>query len=419
MEKNFWNCWGEKMSEQYMISMTDVMEAEKILRNVIKNTPMEHSRLFSELTGADVYLKLENLQTTGSFKIRGAYNKIFHLLPEEKKNGVVAASAGNHSQGVAYAARALNTKATIFMPIFTPPIKVIATKYYGAEVQLYGYTYDDAYKKAIEYADKHQMSYIHAFNDPYIIAGQATIALEIFEKLKDVEAVVVPIGGGGLISGIAFALKSLNNKIKIIGVEAEGAPSMKHSMEKGEIVPLKSADTIADGIAVKIPGPLTFEMTRIYVDDIVTVNDEEIADAMYMLLTRNKLVAEPAGAVSLAAMLTGKVNLKGKKVVSIISGGNVDYTLLSQIIYKGLMREKLLFKIKVKIMDKPGQLKKILEFLSQKQINVIDIETDRISQNLCAGMVFITLTIQAVGIENLNAIEEFMKQEGIEFTLNF
>ena len=407
------------MTEQYMISMTDVMEAEKILRNVVKNTPLEHSRIFSEITGSDVYLKLENLQTTGSFKIRGAYNKIYHLSQEEKKNGVVAASAGNHSQGVAYAAKTLNTKAVIFMPIFTPPIKVIATKYYGAEVQLYGYSYDDAYKKAIEYAEKHKMSYIHAFNDPYIIAGQATIGLEIFESLKDVEAVIVPIGGGGLISGISFALKSLNSKIKIIGVEAEGAPSMKQSLEKGEIVPLKTADTIADGIAVKIPGPLTFEMTRIYVDDVVTVTDDEIAYAMYMLLTRNKLVAEPAGAASLAALLSGKVNLKGKKVVSIISGGNVDYTLLSQIIFKGLMTEKLLFKIKVKILDKPGQLKKILEFLSQKQINVIDIETDRISQKLNAGSVYITLTIQAVGQENLTAIEEFMKQENIEYTLDF
>ncbi|MDP8011451.1 MAG: threonine ammonia-lyase [Thermoplasmata archaeon] len=405
------------MSEQFMIGMTEVMEAEKILRNIVKRTPVEHSRMFSEMSGNDVYLKLENLQTTGSFKIRGAYNKIYHLSEEERSRGVVASSAGNHSQGVAYAAKLLGVKATIFMPVFTPPSKIIATKSYGAEVQLYGETYDDAYKKAIEFTEKNNMVFIHPFNDPYVIAGQATIGLEIFEQIKDIDAVVVPIGGGGLISGIAFALKSLNHNIKIIGVEAEGAQSMKTSVEKGEIVPLVNLDTIADGIAVKIPGPLTFDMVKVYVDDLITVTDDEIAKAMYLLLTRNKIVAEPAGAVSLAATLSGKIKMKNKRICAVISGGNVDYNLLNQITQKGLVDEKLMVKVSVVIPDKPGSLKKILNYLSERQINVQDIDVERIEKDIPAGMAKIIITVQTIGIENIKAIEEFLKKEKIEYKL--
>lgn len=405
------------MSDQFMIGMTDVMDAEKILRNVVKKTPVEHSRMFSEMSGNDIYLKLENLQTTGSFKLRGAYNRIYHLSNEEKARGVVASSAGNHSQGVAYAAKLLNVKATIFMPVFTPPSKIIATKAYGAEVQLYGETYDDAYKKAIEFKEKNNRVFIHPFNDPYVIAGQATIGLEIFEQIKDIDAVVVPIGGGGLISGIAFALKSLNNKIRIIGVEAEGAQSMKLSVEKGEIVPLVNLDTIADGIAVKIPGPLTFDMVKVYVDKLVTVTDDEIANAMYLLLTRNKIVAEPAGAVSLAAILSGKIGLKGKRVCALISGGNVDYNLLNQITQKGLVGEKLMIKISVIIPDKPGSLKKILNFLSERQTNVQNIDVERVEKDIPAGMAKIIITIQTIGIENIREIENFLEKEKIEYKI--
>jgi len=405
------------MSDQFMIGMTDVMDAEKILRGVVKKTPVEHSRMFSEMSGNDVYLKLENLQTTGSFKLRGAYNRIYHLTDEEKERGVVASSAGNHSQGVAYAAKLLGVKATIFMPIFTPPSKIIATKSYGAEVQLYGETYDDAYKKAIEFTEKNNRVFIHPFNDPYVIAGQATIGLEIFEQIKDIDAVVVPIGGGGLISGIAFALKSLNSKIEIIGVEAEGAQSMKLSVEKGEIVPLVNLDTIADGIAVKIPGPLTFDMVKVYVDDLVTVNDEEIAKAMYLLLTRNKIVAEPAGAVSLAAILSEKIKMKGKRVCALISGGNVDYNLLNQITLKGLVEEKLMVKISVIIPDKPGSLKHILNYLSERQTNVQNIDVERVEKDIPAGMAKIIITIQTIGYENIKAIEEFLKKEKIEYKI--
>ncbi|MGC8651534.1 MAG: threonine ammonia-lyase [Minisyncoccia bacterium] len=405
------------MTEKQAVKMADVMEAEEVLKNVVKRTPIEHSRMFSEIARNDIYLKLENLQTTGSFKIRGAYNKIYHLSNEERLRGVVASSAGNHSQGVAYAAKLLGVKATIFMPIFTPPSKIIATKSYGADVKLYGETYDDAYKKATEFTEKNNMVFIHPFNDPYVIAGQATIGLEIFEQLKNLDAVVVPIGGGGLISGIAFSVKSLDKNIKIIGVEAEGAQSMKLSIEKGEIVPLVNLKTIADGIAVKIPGPLTFNMVKTYVDELVTVTDDEIARAMYLLLTRNKIVAEPAGAVSLAAIFSGKIKMRDKKVCALISGGNVDYNLLNQITQKGMLNEKSLVKISVIIPDKPGSLKNILAYLSENQINVQNIYVERVEKDIPAGMAKIIVTVQTIGIENIRSIEEFLIKEKIEYKL--
>ncbi len=403
--------------DQFIIGMDEVREAEKVLSSVVKKTPVEHSRTFSEISGNEVFLKLENLQTTGSFKIRGAYNKIYHLSEEERRRGVVASSAGNHSQGVAYAAKLLSTKATIFMPIFTPPSKVVATEAYGAEVRLYGETYDDAFKKAIEFTNSNRMVFVHPFNDPYIIAGQATIGLEIYEQIKDIDTVVVPIGGGGLISGIAFALKSLKSDIKIIGVEAEGAQSMKKSIEKGEIVPLVNLNTIADGIAVKTPGPLTFEMVKVYVDDLITVTDEEIANAMYMLLTRNKIVAEPAGAVSLAAILSRKIEMKNKRVCAVISGGNVDYNLLTQIIQKGLMDEKLIIKVSLIIPDKPGSLKQIMNYLSERQANVLDIHVDRVESDIPAGMARVTITVQTFGERNIRELENFIRMQKINYEL--
>ncbi|MGC8496676.1 MAG: threonine ammonia-lyase [Thermoplasmata archaeon] len=401
------------MIDQFMINIKDVTNAEKTLNGIAKMTPVEHSRTFSEMSGNDVYLKLENLQTTGSFKLRGAYNKIYNATEEERKRGIVATSAGNHSQGVAYAAKLLNVKATIFMPVFTSPSKIIATKNYGAEIQLFGETYDECNKKAIEYAEKNNKVFVHSFNDPYVIAGQATIGMEIYKQVKDLDAVVVPIGGGGLISGIAFALKSLNNKIKVIGVEAEGASSMKYSVEKGEIEPLVKLDTIADSIAVKIPGPLTLDMVKLYVDELITVKDEEIANAMYLLLTRNKIVAEPAGAASLAAILSGKIKMKNKKICAVISGGNVDFNLLTQVTQKGLLNEKLMIKISVTIPDKPGSLKQILNYLSERQTNVQDISIDRIENDVPAGMAKINIVVQTIGSENIKDIVNFLKAQNI------
>ncbi|MEM1724550.1 MAG: pyridoxal-phosphate dependent enzyme [Thermoplasmata archaeon] len=274
--------------------------------------------------------------------------------------------------------------------------------------------HDEAFRSSIEYTEKNKKTFIHPFNDPYVIAGQGTIGIEIYEQLNDVDAVVVPIGGGGLISGISIALKSLKKDVKIIGVEAEGAQSMKLSVEKGNIVPLVNLNTIADGIAVKIPGPLTFEIVKIYVDDLITVTDEEISNAMYMLLTRAKIVAEPAGAVSLAAILSGKIKMKGKKVVALISGGNVDYGLLGQVMEKGLIEESMMTKVILTIPDKPGSLKQILTYLSERQVNVHDIFVERTSKQIPAGMARIILWIRTLGKESVKEIDEYLKKENIE-----
>lgn len=402
------------MTSEFMVSYGDIIEAMEVVREIAKRTPVEHSRTFSSISGNNVFLKLENLQTTGSFKIRGAYNRIYHLNDDEKRRGVVASSAGNHAQGVAYAARMMGVDSTIFMPVFTPPSKIVATRNYGARVILSGESYDEAFKNAIEYTEKNGKTFIHPFNDPYVIAGQGTIGMEIYEQLPDVDAVVVPIGGGGLISGIAIAIKHLKKDVKIIGVEAEGAQSMKMSVEKNEIVPLVNLNTIADGIAVKIPGPLTFELVKIYVDRLVTVTDEEISRAMYMLLTRNKLIAEPAGAVSLAAVLSKKIGIQGKNVVALISGGNVDYGLLGQVIEKGLIEEKMMTKFIMVIPDKPGSLKKILTYLSEKQVNVHNIFVERTSREIPAGMARIILWVRTLGNESIREIDEYLNRENIE-----
>ncbi len=402
------------MNDAFMGTISDIKEASEILKNVVKITPLEHSRTFSEISGNNIFLKLENLQTTGSFKIRGAYNKIYHLDEESKRKGVVASSAGNHAQGVAYAARLMNVESTIFMPIFTPPSKIVATKNYGAKVILSGETYDEAFKNAIEYTEKNGKTFVHPFNDPYVIAGQGTIGMEIYEQLKNVDAVVVPIGGGGLISGISIALKSLKKDVEIIGVEAEGAQSMKLSVESGKIVPLVNLNTIADGIAVKIPGPLTYEIVKIYVDKLVTVSDEEISRAMYLLLTRGKTVAEPAGAVSLAAILSRKIDMKGKNVVALISGGNVDYGLLGQVMEKGLIEEGMMTKVILTIPDKPGSLKKILSYLSERQINVHDIFVERTAKDIPAGMARIILWVRTLGEESIIEIHKYLESENIE-----
>ncbi|MEM3226737.1 MAG: threonine ammonia-lyase [Thermoplasmata archaeon] len=400
-----------------MIQFEEIKKAEQALKNVVKHTPVEHSRIFSELTGNNIYLKLENLQTTGSFKLRGAYYRLKNLTPEEKKSGVVASSAGNHAQGVAYSANSLGISSTIFMPIFTPPMKVIATKSYGAEVRLVGNTYDDAYREAIAFANNENKKFIHPFNDELLIAGQGTIGIEIFEQIKDLDAVLVPIGGGGLISGIALALKSLNKNIRVIGVEAEGAQSMKISVEQNQIIPLKNLDTIADGIAVKTPGDITFELVKKYVDELVSVSDAEISRAIYMLLSRGKIIAEPAGAVTLAALLSGKINLKNKNICALISGGNINLSLLTQIIEKGLTEEKLLTRVSMIIPDQPGALKDILNFISNLKANVQSIEGDRLDRDVPVGMVKIIITLQTLGTYHITSLEKFFSENNIKYEI--
>jgi threonine dehydratase len=398
-----------------MIQLQDIKEAYKVLAPVIRRTPLEHSKTFSHLTKANVFLKEENLQTTGSFKIRGAYNKIHHLTTDERRHGVVCASAGNHAQGVAYASTLMGIKSVVFMPVYTPPSKIIATKSYGATVALEGTTYDDAADAAKKYAKKNKMTFVHAFNDPYVIAGQGTIGLEIHEELPEVDAVLVPIGGGGLIGGIAIALKTIRPHIKVIGVEAEGAQSMKLSLEQHKIVPLQSINTIADGIAVKTPKELTFEIAEQYIDTVVTVNDEEIAYALYLLLQRAKLIVEPAGAIALAALLSKQVVFPKKNVVAVLSGGNVNLSLLTQIIERGMMRTKQLMKISVTTLDKPKALKEILDILAGFGANVQSIEHDRCTTAVPVGYVKIVITFQTLGREQIELIKKEFDRKHVQY----
>jgi threonine dehydratase len=398
-----------------MIQLQEIKEAYEILAPVVKRTPLEHSKTFSHLTKTNVFLKEENLQTTGSFKIRGAYNKIAHLSDEERRHGVVCASAGNHAQGVALASTLMGVKSVVFMPVYTPPSKIIATKSYGATVVLEGVTYDDAAEAAKKYGAKKKMTFVHAFNDPYVIAGQGTIGIEIYDALPTVDAVLVPIGGGGLIGGIAVALKTLKPKVKIIGVEAEGAQSMKLSLEKHTIVPLQSINTIADGIAVKTPKELTFEIAERYVDRVVAVNDEDIAYALYLLLQRAKLIVEPSGAIALAALLSQQVMMPKKNVVVVLSGGNVNLSLLTQIIERGMMRTKQLMKIAVTALDKPKALKDILEILASFGANVQSIAHDRCTTAVPVGYVRIVITFQTLGREQIELIKQEFNRNHVQF----
>ncbi len=394
---------------------SDIVNAQSVLKSIVKFTPLEHSKSFSALSEADVYLKLENFQTTGSFKVRGAYYKIKNLTPDEAVKGVLCASAGNHAQGVAYAASSLGVKSTVFMPVFAPPLKVIATRAYGAEVVLTGDTFDDAFNAAVEFGKKSGATFVHPFNDPHIIAGQGTIGLEIFEQLRDVDDVLVPIGGGGLIAGIAIALKQLNPRIRIIGVEAEGAQSMKASIENGAPITLNSADTIADGIAVKSPGNLTFEVTRKLVDELLVVNDAEMARTAYLLLQRAKILTEPAGVAAMAAVLYQKTDTKGRKVVPVISGGNANMSILEQILDKGVMDEGLRARIRVLIPDQAGRLKSIISILEKMKANIHDIEHERSTTSVPVGYVQVTITFNLQDTTQLPTICNELEQRGMQY----
>lgn len=396
---------------------SEIIKAQKRLRGITKVTSVERSKSFSDIIGSNVFLKLENLQATGSFKIRGAYNKISMLTDDERKVGVVCASAGNHAQGVAYSATRLGVKSTIFMPLFTPPLKVIATKAYGADVVLAGNSYDDAFEAAKIYCEEHKATYIHAFNDPYIIAGQGTIGLEILDQLEGVDAILVPIGGGGLISGIAIAVKSIKPDIKIIGIEADGAQSMQASLAKGELVSLTSSGTIADGIAVKRPGDITLTTAQEYVDEVVVVDDSEIAHALYLLMQRAKVLAEPSGVAGLAALISGKLSLPGKTIVSVISGGNINMGLLEQIIEKGMMDEGLRNRLQVLIPDRSGELKRIISILESSRVNIYDIIHERSIVQVPVGYVMVTITFNAQEYGQIEKICDQLKSEGMKHSV--
>lgn len=360
-----------------MLQISEIFNAAAVLQGVARKTAVIPAPKINP--EAQVFLKTENLQLTGSFKLRGAYYKISQLSDEEKARGVIACSAGNHAQGVALGAQRNGIKAIICLPAGAPISKVEATRSYGAEVCLVPGVYDDAYAKAVELQQQHGYTFVHPFDDPKVIAGQGTIGLEILEQLPDVDAVVVPIGGGGLISGVAFAIKTLRPEIKVYGVQSSGAPSMAASLQEGHIARLSEVSTIADGIAVKEPGVNTFEMCNKYVDEVVTVSDEEIAAAILALTEQQKLVAEGAGAVSVAAVMYNKVPVKGKKVVCLVSGGNIDVNTFSRVITRGLFKSGRNYTFTIDLADKPGQLSGVCTVIAEAGGNIISVNHERIN----------------------------------------
>ena len=386
--------------------------AREHLKNVLLPTPLVYSPIFSEESGNNIYIKPENLQKTGAFKIRGAYNKMLKLTEAEKQRGVIASSAGNHAQGVAYAARELGIKAVIVMPKTTPLIKVQSTKKYGAEVVLYGDVYDDAYQKAKELEEKEGYVFVHPFNDEDVLDGQGTIALEILEELPETDIILVPIGGGGLISGIACAAKILKPEIKIIGVEPEGAASAYESIKENKVVELKEANTIADGTAVKKIGDLNFEYIKKYVDEIITVSDYELMEAFLLLVEKHKIIAENSGILSIAA--TKKLKEKNKKVVSVISGGNIDVLMISSMINKGLIRRDRIFNFTVNIPDKPGELAKVVDLIAEQGANVIKLEHNQFKNLSRFKDIELQITVETNGSEHVQNLTQAFEEKGYE-----
>lgn len=393
-----------------MLTLDKVYHASFVLKEVIRNTDVIYAPKLSN--NCKVYLKTENLQTTGSFKVRGAYYKIHQLTEEEKSKGVIACSAGNHAQGVALAATKSGIKSIICLPDGAPISKVEATKAYGAEVCLVPGVYDDAYQKALQLKNEKGYTFIHPFNDENVIAGQGTIGLELLDQLPDLDAVVVPIGGGGLISGVAFAIKQLNPKVKVYGVQAQGAASMFNSIKDHEIECLESVSTIADGIAVKEPGDLTFELVDKYVDDIVTVNDDEISTAILTLMEQQKLVVEGAGAVAVAAVIFDKLPLKDKKVACLLSGGNIDVTILSRVIKRGLIMTGRTAQLMIELIDKPGQLKGVADIIASLGGNVISIHHERANEGRDVNGCFLRIVLETKNQEHIDEITSALTTAG-------
>jgi threonine ammonia-lyase len=394
------------------LDIAQVYNAARVLKDVAR-----HPKLIGVTKlnpDAQVYLKPENLQHTGSFKLRGAYYMISQLTPEQKAKGVIACSAGNHAQGVALGATHNGIKSLICLPAGAPISKVNATRALGAEVCLVNGVYDDAYNKALELQKEHGYTLVHPFDNPLVIAGQGTIGLEIVEEMPDVEAVIVPIGGGGLISGVAFAIKTIKPDVKIYGVQAEGAPSMLNSIKGCERIRLDSVSTIADGIAVKEPGENTFELCSKYVDEIVTVSDDEIAAAILTLIEQHKLVAEGAGAVSVAAAMFNKVPIKGKKTVCIVSGGNIDVTSLNRVITRGLVKSGRDCTITVNLSDKPGELSKVCNVIGELGANILSVQHERNSTNTNINGCQLRIEMETLDNEHITKVKQGLKESGFD-----
>jgi threonine dehydratase len=384
-----------------MIQLADINNALGRVRESIYLSPCARSETFSQATENAIYLKLDNLQRTGSFKERGALNKLLSLTPQERGQGVIAASAGNHAQGVAYHAGKRGIRAVICMPLTTPLIKVSATKGYGAEVILGGANYDEAFEQALHRAQDEGLSFVHAFDDDAVIAGQGTLGLELLEQLPEMEAIVVPIGGGGLIGGIACAVKESNSRIQIFGVQPARLPSMKVAVAEGKPVTIRAEATVADGIAVRRAGERTLPLVQRYVDDIVTVDEEEIANAILLLLEREKILAEGAGAAALAAVLNHKLPLHSKKVAVLVCGGNIDVTLLSRIIERGLVKDGRLVRLRVHLPDYPGALHRLTGILAEHRANIVETSYDRAYYGVNLGDTAIDITMETKGPDHI------------------
>ena len=399
-----------------MLDLKSIEEASKRLEGVSDRTPFSYAPILSEISGYRVYLKKENLQRTGAFKLRGAFNKIAILVECGKKGGVVAASAGNHAQGVAFSAKYFGIDATIVMPDSTPLTKVQGVREFGADVILHGANYDEAYAYAIKYAKESQREFVHPFADDEVISGQGTVVLEMLEDQSDLDAIVVPVGGGGLISGIGVATKAINSDIKIIGVASNGALAMKNSYISKKAESTKSVRTIADGIAVRDASPITLEYILKYVDELESVCEDEIASGVLFLLEKQKVLVEGAGAVGVAALMHGKINLpKGSKVGVVLSGGNIDVTMLSLIIEKGLVKSNRKMKLSVILVDKPGALMKFTELLTNVGANIVQIGYDRTSIDLEFGDAVVSVDLETKGIAHQNEVRKTLSENRFKF----
>lgn len=398
-----------------MLTLDRIYQASYALKNVIRRTDLINAPHINP--ESNIYLKPENLQVTGSFKVRGACFKISQLTEEEKARGVVACSAGNHAQGVALAATTQGIKSLICLPDNAPISKVESTKWYGADVCLVEGVYDDAYQKALQLRDEKGYTFVHPFDDEDVIAGQGTIGLELLEQLPDVEAVIVPIGGGGLISGVAFAIKNLNPNIKVYGVQASGAPSMVTSIEHHKIEKLGFVRTIADGIAVKEPGEHTFEYCQKYVDDFVTVNDDEISTAILALIERHKMIAEGAGAVAVAAAMFNKVPIKGKKTICLVSGGNIDVTILSRVIGRGLQKSGRSCTMTLELVDKPGQLQHVSKIIAATGANIVSVHHERVSHTTDINGCYLRLEMETRNQQHIDEIQQVLTSKGYKIIL--
>ena len=417
MDQNVLNATsvGRSRETESAVTLARIQAARERIGKAIAVSPCAHSHALSRLAGSPVFLKLENLQRTGAFKERGALNKLLCLTPDERKRGLVTASAGNHAQAVAYHASRLGLRAEIWMPLTTPLVKVSATQSHGADVVLHGTSFDETYEASLEHCRKREATFIHPFDDEDVIAGQGTIALELLEQVPEIEVVLVPVGGGGLISGVAVALKALKPAVRVVGVQSALIPSMVLAAREGHPVTLPAVSTVADGIAVRSAGEKTLPLVKKYVDDLVVADEEEIAAAILFLLEREKMLSEGAGACGVAALLSGKIALAGKTAAVVISGGNLDVTLLSRIIERGLAKDGRLVRLRIPLPDHPGALHRLTEVIATQRINIVETDYHRTFYGARLGHTVIDLTMEARDLKHANELSAALTAAGYNF----